>query len=131
MSIINNSFFTGPQSPFIANPSNKTSFVALTVAMTCSPPSPSLPLLSSSSSIDWMKDSTLINVTSSPNKHYISDKGTLYIINPNVMDDTGAYQCVSTDNENGLVYKSTIASLTITSELLLLHIKINYMMFIN
>lgn len=62
-------------------------------------------------------------MTSSPNKHYISDKGTLYIFNPNVMEDTGAYQCVSTDNENGLVYKSTIASLTITSELLLLHIK--------
>ena len=69
-----------------------------------------------------MKDNTLINVTSSPNKHYISDKGTLYIFNPNVMDDTGAYQCVSTDNENGLVYKSTIALLTITGELLL-HIK--------
>ena len=70
-----------------------------------------------------MKDNTLINVTSSPIKHYISDKGTLYIFNPNVMDDTGAYQCISTDNENGLVYKSTIALLTITSELLLLHIK--------
>lgn len=70
-----------------------------------------------------MKDNTLINVTSSPIKHYISDKGTLYIFSPNVMDDTGAYQCISTDNENGLVYKSTIALLTITGELLLLHIK--------